>query len=218
MIGIDKLLRLTILSGFGILNLMDNFPAVSASLKWRTPVFLGIIVVLFLVLGLISFLALQKHTDSSALIPPGWKSYDGGKYSFAYPPTWKLKTGFNFKSDVAVYDPMTKKRWAGANGQYVDWPLHYIDIVSVQPTTETASDIVDNYEQSWQVSDSQINRQTLVRNGIEYEVYGVVGVNTVQYQNIAMSNGNTLALLESSLTSLVDTSIENKILTTFQFK
>ncbi len=165
-----------------------------------------------------SFWVLQKHSTASSLVPPGWKTYEGGTYTFAYPPTWTLKTGFSFKSDVAVYDPATKKRWKGSSGQYVDWPLHYVDIVSVEHTSETASDIVDNYEQSWQVSDSQINRQTVIKNGIEYELYGVVGVNTVQYQNVAVSNGATLALLESSLTSLVDTNIENKILTTFQFK
>lgn len=197
---------------------MGNFSSTSPSLKLRISVFLGIIVFLFLGLAIVSFLFLRGQTNSDLVIPMGWKRYDGGNYTFAYPPSWVLQVGFNFKSDVAVYDPTMKKRWMGKGGSFVDWPVHYVDIVSVRQTTETASDTVDAYEQAWQVSDSQIGRQTLVKSSMEYALYGVVGENTVIYQNIAVSNKKSLALLESSLSSLVDTSIENEILKTFLLK
>lgn len=211
-------LCLTIFVCFGILGLMENFSPASPSLKWKTSVFLGIIVAMFLILVGVCLLVLQKHISATPVVPTGWKTYDGGRYTFAYPPSWILKMGFNFNTDVAVYDPSIKKRWTSKTGGHVDWPLHYVDIVSVRQASETASDIVDNYEQSWQVSDAQIGRQTLIKNGVEYELYGVVGENTVIYQNLAVSNGRTLALLESSLSSLVDTTVENKILDTFQLK
>jgi hypothetical protein len=159
-----------------------------------------------------------KFTDS-ADETAGWKTYaDPNKYfSFQYPPSWTLKNGFDSKTDTAVYDSADMKEWPTNGGSTVSWPAHFLDIFSIEVTSRTAEQEADEYEKSWNVTDAQLNRISVNKNGVDFEFYDLEGENAVRYRNVAISNGKFLIKASSSIDKIGDGSIESQILSTFKF-
>ncbi|HSX09404.1 MAG TPA: hypothetical protein VLF93_04570 [Candidatus Saccharimonadales bacterium] len=157
-------------------------------------------------------------TNSSQIT--GWKTYSdpNNYFSFQYPSSWTFKKGLDVTTDAAVYDPTDIKKWPTNGGGTVSWPAHFIDIESVEKTSKTAKEEVNEYEKSGgNLSDTQINRDSIVKNGIDYEFYNLEGESAVVYRLVAISDGNILIMASSSIDKLGDGSLESKILNTFQF-
>lgn len=152
-------------------------------------------------------------------ITANWKTYHDSQnyYSFQYPTSWALKNGLSFKTDTAIYDPTTTKNWSTNGNGTVSWPVHYVDILSVETTSTTAAQLVADYENSWKVTDTQLHRVSVNRDGMDFEFYDLEGGNTVRYRNVAISNGKFLLKAESSINQLGDGSIESQILSSFKF-
>lgn len=150
-------------------------------------------------------------------IPNDWKTYSdpNNQFSFKYPPTWTVKKGFNFQGDVGVFDPSQTKEWEENGGGTLSWPLHYVDIVSVNTSSHSAIEYAENYPLFYhrQLSDEN---PVIYKNGtMELVMYDQEGESAVRSRELTITYGGVLTWIEttSTIQGLEPATDESRIIT-----
>lgn len=141
--------------------------------------------------------------------PNSWETYTDPSFTIKYPKSWQVKKGFSSKDDLVLYDPTSIKS-SQKNGAEVRTPAVFLDILLVQPASQSAQALV-----------ADLGKQN--HTEIPMEMSPVYKENMVLYSNkvnttnnIAWTQNNTLAFFSTSAKHLTDDTMENKILGTFQ--
>lgn len=149
----------------------------------------------------------QQSSENAA----NWTIYTDVSFSIKYPTNWLVKKGFSTKDDVIVYDPKSIKQ-VTENGTQVRIPSAYVDILSVGAATQSAAQMFDDYKiQSGNAALQNEQSPTLGTNLVLFNT-GKSSAN-----NILWSQDGFVAQFSTSIQHVSDTSIENKVLQTFQF-
>lgn len=138
-----------------------------------------------------------------------WTLYTDINYSIKYPVTWLVKKGFSAKDDLIIYDPKSVKQ----SGQS-RIPTAYVDILSITASTQSASQIVDNYKNSLKEKSTILQSEQSPTLGVNLVLFDNPGASG---KNVLWSQDTMLAQFNTSMQHFADTSTENKILQTFQF-
>lgn len=157
-------------------------------------------------------LQLPDSSNSNANTNTNWTIYTDVAFSIKYPTNWLIKKGFSTKDDLVIYDPTTVKQ-VTQNGTQERIPGSFVDILSVTAATQSAAQMVSSYKM--QASNSaaiKTEQSTTLGENLVLVNMGNPSSNTILW-----SQNGMVAQFTSSIQHLSDTSIENKILQTFQF-
>lgn len=205
-------------------------PAIEPKKGFNKKIFaIAVILVLLIAGGASAYFIVNKPTPKAPIqtvMKPtptpdptaDWKTFTGNGFSYKYPANWQNKANFISNNDMVVFDPASLKSFAENGGGQIQLPTIFFDVQQIITTTQTAKSYADEFTSAvpYNTAGGVLNRESNSASDLQMELFTAEGEGS-SGKYLILSNGQKIAVINTSLKSFGDNNIENQILSTFKF-